>query len=135
MIPGSIARRILVVDYNPDAAEALCILLTQLGHQTAAAHSGHEALLAARAFHPDTVLLDIGLPDIDGYEVARRLRATEEGRGAWLIAVTGWGEASDRERSAAAGFDAHLVKPVDPQLLARMLSGSGTAKARPEAAS
>jgi signal transduction histidine kinase len=115
------ARRILVVEDNLDAAEAMRLLLAQLGHHVASATSGGEAIEVARRFRPDVVLLDIGLPGIDGYEVARRLRTFEETRGARMIAVTGYGQPSDRERSSAAGFDHHLVKPVDPAKLAEAI--------------
>jgi signal transduction histidine kinase len=114
-------RRILVVEDNPDAAEAMRLLLEQLGHEVASAASGNEAIDRARGFRPDVVLLDIGLPGIDGYEVARKLRTFEETRGARMIAVTGYGQPSDRERSSAAGFDHHLVKPVDPAKLAEAI--------------
>jgi CheY-like chemotaxis protein len=110
-----------VVEDNPDAAEAMRLLLEQLGHEVASAASGNEAIDRARGFRPDEVLLDIGLPGIDGYEVARKLRTFEETRGARMIAVTGYGQPSDRERSSAAGFDHHLVKPVDPAKLAEAI--------------
>jgi len=89
------------------------------GHEIATAHGGREALAVAAAFAPDVVLLDIGLPELDGYEVARRLRA-----GARLIALTGWGSDADKQRSRDAGFDAHLTKPVDAATLAEVLAAS-----------
>ncbi|HET9580058.1 MAG TPA: response regulator [Usitatibacter sp.] len=114
-------RRVLVVEDNPDAAEAMRMLLVQLGHQVASASSGHEALEVARDFRPEVVLLDIGLPGLDGYEVARMLRSLDETRHARVIAVTGYGQPADRQRSSAAGFDRHLVKPVDPAKLAEAI--------------
>jgi PAS domain S-box-containing protein len=118
--PG-VARRVLVVDDNVDAATMLDMLLRSLGHETRVAHEGAAALRIAEEFHPDIVLLDIGMPGIDGYEVARRLRASRN-RPMRIVAVTGWGQEADRERSREAGFDLHLVKPVDANELARALS-------------
>jgi PAS domain S-box-containing protein len=118
-----VARRVLVVDDNADAAAALDLVLRSLGHETRVAYDGEQALEAAAEFHPDVVLLDIGMPGMDGYEVARRLRGSVEGGALRVVAVTGWGQDADRERSRAAGFDLHLVKPVDPSDLARILSG------------
>jgi CheY-like chemotaxis protein len=86
------------------------------------AHSGQEALAAGPAFLPDVVLLDIGLPDISGNEVASRMRGEPWGKTATLVALTGWGQADDRKRSAAAGFDHHFVKPVDLDVLERLLA-------------
>ena len=113
--------RILVVDDNRDAARSLAMLLELSGHTIATAGDGLEALAAAAAFHPDVVLLDIGMPKMDGYEVARRLRADPRGVQLVLVAVTGWGQEQDRQRAADAGFDAHLVKPLEPDALARLL--------------
>jgi CheY-like chemotaxis protein len=118
--PG-VARRVLVVDDNVDAAAMLDMLLRSLGHETRIAHEGATALRIAEEFHPDIVLLDIGMPGIDGYEVARRLR-TLKSRPMRIVAVTGWGQEADRERSREAGFDLHLVKPVDAHELARALN-------------
>jgi signal transduction histidine kinase/ActR/RegA family two-component response regulator len=115
------ARRILVVDDNVDAAETLELLLGSLGHETAVAHDGVQALKLAVEFRPDLVLLDIGMPGMDGYEVARRLRALRSKAPLRIVAVTGWGQESDRQRSREAGFDLHLVKPVDAASLARAL--------------
>jgi len=118
--PG-VARRVLVVDDNVDAASMLDMLLRSLGHETRVAHEGTAALRVAEEFRPDIVLLDIGMPGIDGYEVARRLRASKN-RPLRIVAVTGWGQEADRERSREAGFDLHLVKPVDANELARALN-------------
>ena len=109
--------RVLVVDDNEDAAATLTMLLELSGHDTRNAHDGLQALAIAREFEPQVGLLDIGLPLIDGHELARRLRRMPGGERMVLVALSGWGQAPDREASAAAGFDAHLVKPVDPQVL------------------
>jgi signal transduction histidine kinase len=117
-------RRVLVVDDNHDAAEMLAVMLGTWGQETRVAHDGIQALATAEAFQPEIVLLDIGLPDLDGYEVARRLRTEPWGRRALLVAVTGWGQESDLERSRHAGFDRHLVKPVVPGLLRELIAGA-----------
>jgi CheY-like chemotaxis protein len=117
-----ISRRELVVDDNADAANTLAELLRMDGHQAQPAFSAEEALSLAQSFNPDVVLLDIGLPRMDGYEVARRLRHSLLRKGAMLIALTGSGQAEDRERAHSAGFDAHLVKPVDLAALAKLLA-------------
>lgn len=88
------------------------------------AHDGHEGLQASRTFEPHVVFLDIGLPGMNGYDVARRLRADEQTRAAYLVALTGWGSEEDRQRSSDAGFDLHLTKPVELQTLARVLQQS-----------
>lgn len=116
-------RRVLVVDDNVDSATSLTMLLQSMGFEAESAHDGVEALEAVERLAPDTVLLDIGLPRLNGYEVAQRLRA-RAGRRELLIALTGWGQVEDRERSRAAGFDHHLVKPVDLEQLARILQAS-----------
>ncbi|HRI53188.1 MAG TPA: response regulator, partial [Pseudomonadota bacterium] len=110
-------RRVLVVDDNQDVADSLLIILQQQGHEVRAAHDGLTALKLAESYKPEVVLLDIGLPGLDGYEVARRLRALPELHGALLIALTGYGQSDARRRALDAGFDVHLVKPVDPQTL------------------
>ena len=112
----------LVVDDSTDAAESMALLLGLQGHEVRTAHDGASALQTAEAFHPEVVLLDIGLPGMDGCEVARRLRRLPGAAGAVLVAVTGWGQEEDRRRSAAAGFDHHLVKPVEPDALAAVLA-------------
>ncbi|WP_434382424.1 ATP-binding protein [Melittangium boletus] len=111
--PPPSTRRILVVDDNVDAADTLAELLQTWDHTVWQAHDGHAALKAAEEHRPDVVLLDIGLPGMDGYEVARRLRAGPLGPGLTLVALTGYGQASDRSRALEAGFDKHFVKPVD----------------------
>jgi signal transduction histidine kinase/DNA-binding response OmpR family regulator len=117
------AARILVVDDNRDAADSLAALLALEGHTVERAYSAADALRRAVPFQAQVVLLDIGLPEIDGYEVARRLRLAPELRDARLIAVTGYGQPQDRERAKAAGFDEHLIKPVSPASVARALTG------------
>jgi len=119
------AKRVLVVDDNIDAAATLELLLKSLGHDTCAAYDGHQALRLADEFDPDVVLLDIGMPGLDGYEVARRLRALKRERPMRIVAITGWGQDADRRRSREAGFDVHLVKPVDPTLLTRVIGNNG----------
>ena len=114
-------KRILVVDDNVDAATTLQLLLKSLGHETCAVYDGVQALRMAVEFRPDVVLLDIGMPGLDGYEVARRLRALKREQPLRIIAVTGWGQDDDRTRSREAGFDVHLVKPVDPGVLTNVI--------------
>jgi CheY-like chemotaxis protein/nitrogen-specific signal transduction histidine kinase len=108
-------RRILVVDDNRDSLDSMVMLLRMSGHEVVTASDGEEALNTAAAHRPEVVLLDIGLPRLDGYEVARRLRREAWGGGLLLVAMTGWGQDQDRQRSLQAGFDAHLVKPADYQ--------------------
>jgi signal transduction histidine kinase len=115
-------RRVLVVDDNADAADSLALLLRVGGHEVRLAYSGPDAVAAAGAFRPHVILLDIGLPGMDGYEVARRLRAGPAA-GAVLAALTGYGQDEDRRRAAAAGFDHHFVKPVPPEAIQDLLAG------------
>ena len=116
--------RILVVDDNADLATSMQTLLELWGHDVRVLHDGREAIETARTFHPDVVLLDIGLPGMDGFEIARSIRATPELRKVRLIAITGYGQIHDRARALDVGFDAHLVKPVQPDVLAMQLSGA-----------
>jgi CheY-like chemotaxis protein/anti-sigma regulatory factor (Ser/Thr protein kinase) len=113
--------RILIVDDNVDAADSIAMLLGMEGHQTVTVNTARAALLAAPEFKPDVVLLDIGLPEMDGYEVARRLRAQNGSHAMRLVAVTGYGQPADRRRARAAGFDEHMVKPVEPAMLQAFL--------------
>ena len=113
---------VLVVDATADAAESLAAVLRGEGHRVHVEHGARAALERAEAAPPRVVLLDIGLPDMDGYELARRLRSIERTRGAVLVALTGYGQVEDRERSQAAGFDFHLVKPADPARITTLLS-------------
>lgn len=115
-------RRILVVDDNRDAAESLGELLSALGATVRVVHSGDEALDALDSFDPDSVLLDVGMPDMDGYEVARKIRSSAGHGDVLLIALTGWGQAHDRRHSLAAGFDHHVVKPPDIDTLRDLLT-------------
>jgi signal transduction histidine kinase len=121
-IPTVPPQRILVADDNRDAAEALALQLQFAGHDVRTAHDGVEALEVAQAFEPDIALLDLGMPKMDGYETARQLRQRSNGKGLRLIALTGWGQQQDRDRTANAGFDAHLVKPVAEAQLFRALA-------------
>jgi DNA-binding response OmpR family regulator len=111
----------LVVDDNEDAAEMLAAALTATGYVVRTAADGPSALLVAGEFQPEIALLDIGLPVMDGYELGRRLR--EFNPTLWLLALTGYGQASDKARSSEAGFDGHLVKPIDLGELQRVLNG------------
>ena len=115
------ARRVLVIDDNRDAAELLCIYLEAVGYEVRSAHDGPSGVEAAAAFHPEAALIDIGLPLMDGYEVASKIRALPGGEAMFLVAVTGYGQASDVQRARAAGFDEHCVKPVDTLRLVAML--------------
>jgi signal transduction histidine kinase/ActR/RegA family two-component response regulator len=115
-------RRVMVVDDNVDAADSLALLLGLEGHETQCAYSAAAALERASSFAPEVILLDIGLPDMDGYEVARRIRALPGGAAMTLVALTGYGQAEDRERALSSGFQAHLVKPVDLEVLGRILA-------------
>lgn len=119
------AYRILVVDDNQDSADSLAMLLTLNGHKVRMANDGISALAMAQDYHPDVVLLDIGLPGLNGLEVAERLRAQPETQKTLLIAVTGYGQEEDRKRSQLSGFDHHFVKPVDINLLLKSLTDSG----------
>jgi len=116
------ARRILIVDDSRDGGESLAMLLRVLGAEVALAHSGRNALECVDTFRPDVVVLDIGMPGMDGYEVARRIRSNPENRHISLIALTGWGQEEDRKRSVAAGFNHHLVKPADIEQLRQLLT-------------
>jgi len=113
-------KRILIIDDNADASEALAMLLANEGHEVETCLDGVSGISAAATFSPDVVLLDIGLPDMDGYEVSRRLRESGSNRNVILVAVTGYGLPSDHLRSAEAGFDHHLTKPVDYEALIRL---------------
>ena len=115
-------RRILVVDDNIDSAESLGLWLKFMGHEVRLVHEGLATLEAAREYHPDVIVLDIGLPDIDGCQVAERLRQEPNLNGVLLIALTGYGQDEDRQRCYDAGFDEHLIKPVDPGSLEALLS-------------
>ena len=115
-------HRILVADDNRDAADSLAFMLRIAGHEVRTAYDGQQALDLAETFRPQLALLDLGMPRVSGYDAARRLRQTPHGRDMQLIALTGWGQPDDRARSLGAGFDHHVVKPVDPTLLQRLLA-------------
>ena len=114
---AAVPRRILVLDDNVDSADSLALLLRLKGHEVEVAYDGPGALKTAGSFHPDVVMLDIGLPGLDGYQVASRLRRRRRTATALLLALTGYGREEDQLRSLEAGFDHHLTKPVDPQVL------------------
>jgi PAS domain S-box-containing protein len=116
-------RRVLVVDDNQDAADSLALLLRLLGQDVGTAYDGPTALAQAGEFRPELVFLDLGMPGMDGYEVARRLRRQPPSVGVVLVALTGWGQEEDRRRSSEAGFDHHLVKPVEPDAVEKVLAG------------
>jgi CheY-like chemotaxis protein len=120
--------RILVVDDLPASAETLMMLLQMEGFEVRTAHEGKAALEIAEDFRPDVVLLDIGLPGMNGFEVAHRLRSLPQSRDALLIALTGYGEAESRSRSAQAGFDFHMVKPADVNQLLALLAEPRSAR-------
>lgn len=119
--PAPAGRSILIIEDNADAREALRVLLELEGHTVEAVEEGQQALEVARAKDPDIALVDIGLPGIDGYEIARRVRARDARRPV-LIALTGYGQPEDRRRATEAGFDEMLVKPVDPSTLTELLA-------------
>jgi CheY-like chemotaxis protein len=121
---GGAGLRVLLVDDHEDAAEALAMVLEMAGHEVVLAHDGESALARAAEHRPEVVLLDIGLPKIDGYEVARRLRLDPRHEGTLLVAITGYGKEEDRHRGQAAGFHHHLVKPADPGALQELLDAA-----------
>jgi len=114
-------RKVLIIDDNVDAADSLGALLRDSGFTCASALDGPSGLNMVTAFEPDAILLDLGLPGLDGYEVARRIRSQPDGAGRLIVAITGYGQERDRRRSFEAGFDAHLVKPVELQELLPIL--------------
>ncbi|HEY4309669.1 MAG TPA: PAS domain S-box protein [Pirellulales bacterium] len=122
LLPPKRTYRVLVVDDNQDSAVSLATLLKVRGYETNIAYDGPAAIELARSFGPDAILLDIGLPNIDGYEVARQIRNSERGKSMFLIAISGYGQEQDRRRSKEAGFDHHFVKPVDFTSLSSLLS-------------
>jgi CheY-like chemotaxis protein/two-component sensor histidine kinase len=123
-------RRILVVDDNRDAAESLAEMLEIMGHEVRAAHDGEAAGVAVAEFRPEVVLMDLGMPKVDGYEAARRIRAEPWGNEPFLVALTGWGADEDRRRTQEAGFDRHLVKPVTLDALTELLATMHTPSPR-----
>jgi CheY-like chemotaxis protein len=119
---ANVARRVLVVDDNRDSAQSLAMMLQLMGHTTATAYDGEDAVERAAQFTPDVVLLDLGLPKIDGFEAARRIRALPHGAAMTLVALTGWSQEKDRRRSVEAGFDHYVVKPAKRADLEQLLS-------------
>jgi PAS domain S-box-containing protein len=122
VLPPSQSARVLVVDDNVDAAESTGMILRFSGHDVQVTYSGQSALEIALEYQPHVILLDIGLPEMDGYEIARRLRQRPQLKDVWLIALTGYGQDSDRQQSREAGFDYHLVKPVNTQELEKLVA-------------
>ena len=118
-------HRILVIDDNADAAQTLSAILALQGQDVRVAYGGQEGLAVASEWQPEVAVIDIGMPDINGYEVCRRIRSQSWGQHTLLVACTGWGQFQDRQRAAAAGFDVHLVKPIEPEAVARLLTGGG----------
>jgi DNA-binding response OmpR family regulator len=132
------SRRVLVVDDLRDSADSLAMLLARMGHEVHTAYDGEEGIAAAAAFQPEVILLDLGLPKVNGYEACRRIREQPWGKEIFLVALTGWGQEDDRRRTAEAGFDHHLVKPVDLTTLTGLLAAvpqreaaDGSAQAAP----
>lgn len=119
---GPATRRVLVADPCADTVESTAWLLRLWGHEVRGAADGPATLAAARAYRPDAILMEVRLPKLDGFEVARRLRQLDAGRKALLVAVTGYGDATNRRLSRAAGFDRHLLKPVEPEVLRDLLA-------------
>ncbi|WP_439632295.1 hybrid sensor histidine kinase/response regulator [Gemmata sp.] len=116
-------RRVLVVDDNVDAADSLGQLIELLGHEARTAHDGEAGVAAAEAFRPDVILMDIGMPKLNGYDACRRIRQQPRGKTVIVVAQTGWGQDDDKRKSLDAGFDFHMVKPVDPAALMQLLAG------------
>jgi PAS domain S-box-containing protein len=125
--PAKVSLRIVIADDNRDAAESLAILLQMDGHEVSLAHDGEEALGVVTAVRPHVAVLDIGMPGMNGYELARRIRASVQSEPIVLIALTGWGQAQDLQRARAAGFDHHLIKPAEPGALRSLITTIGTA--------
>ena len=124
---GFTPRRILVVDDHVNAADSLAMLLSMSGHEVRTAYDGHSGLEQAAQFKPEVIFLDLGMPGMDGYETARRVRQLSGLEHVKLVALTGWGQEEDRRRTQEAGFDAHLVKPVNPAALQELMA-SGSAR-------
>jgi CheY-like chemotaxis protein len=129
-VTGNSTLRILVVDDNRDGADSMSMLLGSMGNDTRTAYDGEEAMAMAFDFSPDIILLDIGLPKLDGYETCRRIREQPWGKGIVIIACTGWEQDEDTDRSDEVGFDLRLVKPLEPATLMKLLTELEAAKAR-----
>ena len=117
----SVPGRVLVVDDNRDAATTLAMVLRNFGHTVFTAHDGETALRTGEQEEPDAIILDIGMPEMNGYEVAQRVRRTTWGNDVLLLALTGWGQKEDIDRALRSGFDAHLTKPADPEHIEHLL--------------
>jgi CheY-like chemotaxis protein len=126
--PPPARSRILIADDNRDAADSLSMLLELAGHEVRVAHQGRAALSLAQTFRPDVALLDIGMPDLSGYEVSQELRREPWGQWIQLIALTGWGQEKDRQQALEAGFNHHLTKPIDPDQLEALISSGQQTK-------
>jgi CheY-like chemotaxis protein len=120
--PHTITRRVLVADDNRDAAESLSMLLRLMGNEVRTVHDGMEAVEEAADFRPDVILLDIGMPRLNGYDAARLIREQRWSEGTMIVALTGWGQEEDKRRASDAGFDRHFTKPLDPAQLQRLIS-------------
>lgn len=118
------AHRIVVADDNVDSAQSLSLMLQTLGHETRTSTNGVQALGIAHEFRPDVMILDIGMPGLDGHDLARRIRSEPWGKDILLVAASGWGQTEDKQLSREAGFDLHLVKPIDLQTLEALLARS-----------
>lgn len=132
--PAVDRRRILVVDDNADAAEMIAMLLELDGHDVRVAHDAESALSVAGEFTPEVGLFDIGLPETDGYELARRVRGDVRLLDMYLVAITGWGQEEDRRRASEAGFDSHLTKPAEPDAVREVVARANERmlRARPQ---
>jgi CheY-like chemotaxis protein len=127
--PAKPARRILVADDNRDAADSLALMLEMLGHEVSQANDGLEAIEAAKRVQPELIFLDLGMPRMNGYDAARLIRTAPECNSAILVALTGWGQEEDRRRSLEAGFNHHIVKPIDFTVVENLLNNlNGSAK-------
>jgi CheY-like chemotaxis protein len=126
-------HRIVIADDGRDTADSLAALLTIMGHEVKVAYDGQEAVTVAATFRPDVMILDVGMPKLDGYQVARRVREEPWGRAVLLVAMTGWGRADDRRRAEESGFDRHFTKPADITELQQLLAGFAGARPGPSA--
>jgi CheY-like chemotaxis protein len=129
---NDVRRRILVVDDNIDSAESMVMMLELAGHDVAMAHDGEQAVALAKEFQPEIAFLDLGMPVLNGYEAARSIREQPWGRQMMLVALTGWGQQDDRRRTREAGFDAHIVKPIDFDSLEKLLANGKDGTSWPE---
>jgi CheY-like chemotaxis protein len=118
----AVKRRVLVADDNADSALSLAMILKFMGHETQTAHDGLTALELAETFRPEVAILDLGMPRLNGYELCHRIRQQPWGKSMLLVALTGWGQEDDRRRTQEAGFDHHIVKPIDTATLQRLLA-------------